>query len=269
MKQGIGFINNSFRTTMAFKLLIDLFMVLWCLSWSVPVVEAERQKVRIAAILPNDNSRMFSITKSSPAIQIGIERVQKLNILPNHDLSVKYADSKCSVKEGPLAAFNFYVDKEADIFFGPVCDYALAPVARYAYDPWDIPIISTGGFAHDFTVKSTDITNIDTFPTLTRVHLTFDSLGEFITTTLKNYKWRSIKVVYQTDGHSSVAYRFCYLAISALVKRLREKEAQHLDYHLYLHSRNSKDSDKVFQEIGTKYAGKTSNAFTQTVGLRL
>ncbi len=234
-----------------------LFLISGCLIWFVQIVESEKQKVRIAAILPSDNSRMFSISKSSPGIQIGIEKVKKLNILPNHDLSVKYADSKCSVKEGPLAAFNFYVNKEADIFFGPVCDYALAPVARYAYDPWDIPIISTGGFAHDFTVKSTDITNIDTFPTLTRVHLTFDSLGEFITTTIKHYKWRSIKVVYQTNGHSSVGYRFCYLAISALVKRLREKQvALNLDYHLYLHSRKSMDdSDKVFQEIGTKYAG--------------
>ena len=67
------------------------------------------KRIMIASILPNDNSRMFSIAKSSPAIQIAIEEVKKQSMLPGHELVVKYTDSKCSSKWGPLAAFNFYM----------------------------------------------------------------------------------------------------------------------------------------------------------------
>lgn len=45
----------------------------------------------------------------------------------------------------------FYSIK-TDLFLGPVDDYALAPVIRYA-SHWQIPIITTGGLAEAFTQK--------------------------------------------------------------------------------------------------------------------
>ncbi len=217
------------------------------------IIGSHRQQVKIAAILPNNTSRMFSIAKSAPGIQIAIEKVRKLHLLPKHDLVVNYADSRCSVKDGPLAAFNFYMNKEVQVFLGPVCDYALAPVARYSF-AWNIPVISTGGFAHDFVEKASNSTEPDTFPYLTRVHLTFDSLGDFMITMLKQYRWKYIKVLYETDGHTKIAGRFCYLAMSAFAMKLREQGSHSLDYHTYLI--RSKSYDKVFHdEIGKEYAG--------------
>lgn len=40
----------------------------------------------------------------------------------------------------------------ADVFFGPFLDYLLAPVTRYA-GVWDIPVITSGGFAEAFNFK--------------------------------------------------------------------------------------------------------------------
>ena len=36
----------------------------------------------------------------------------------------------CSISEGMNEAINVYDDKIVDVFIGPVCDYAVAPIAR-------------------------------------------------------------------------------------------------------------------------------------------
>ena len=40
----------------------------------------------------------------------------------------------------------------SDVFFGPVCPYVLAPVARYS-GVWDKPVLTTGGKASSFRGK--------------------------------------------------------------------------------------------------------------------
>ena len=216
------------------------------------------KKVVIASILPNDNSRLFSIAKSSPAIQIAIEKVKNQSLLPNHDLIVKFSDSKCSGKWGPLAAFNFYMNKNVHVFLGPTCDYALAPVARYAPE-WNLPVISTGGFAHDFGNKVPK-SGLESFPSLTRVHLTFGSLGDLFVNVFRYYDWTNVKVVYFPNGHSNIIGRFCYLAISAIIKRMREI-GKTIRYHLYLAKEEAPEYQNVFQEIGRDYAGKNVKLF--------
>lgn len=41
----------------------------------------------------------------------------------------------------------------ADVFLGPVCDYAVAPVARYSAF-WNVPVITGGALADDFRDKN-------------------------------------------------------------------------------------------------------------------
>ena len=216
------------------------------------------QTIKIAAIIPNDTSHMFSIMKTRPVIAIGLSIVYHFNLLPCHNLTVKYADSKCSNKDGPLAAIDFYTKKDVHVFLGPVCDFALAPVARYA-DAWNIPIISTGGFAYDFGIKTRNMTLIgdetDTFPTLTRVHLTFISLADFITTVIKYHDWHQIKIIYNRDGHGKVESAFCHLAMSAFVERVTTEGPNIVYDHYRLHAQED-DFDTVFmEEIANRYAG--------------
>ena len=56
---------------------------------------------------------------------------------------------------------------------------------------------------------------------------------------------------------SNIAGRFCYLAISAIVKRMREI-GKTIRYHLYLAKEEVHEYQNVFQEIGNDYAGKNT-----------
>ena len=87
---------------------------------------------------------------------------------------------------GPLQAIEFYMEGKVDVFLGPVCDYALAPVARYT-PYWNIPIISPGGMAHDFGVDK----NKD-YAYLTRIGPTFNSLATYMISLLDKWKWKKV-----------------------------------------------------------------------------
>ncbi|ESP00405.1 hypothetical protein LOTGIDRAFT_88126, partial [Lottia gigantea] len=95
-------------------------------------------------------------------------------------------DSKCNSKDAPIQAFDFYRNALVSVFLGPVCDYSLAPVARYA-PYWNKPVISPGGFAHDFGVGKR--TNDSEYRTLTRVGATFNSLARTVIGLVQHYEW--------------------------------------------------------------------------------
>ena len=269
--------NNKFSLVMLFNFWFGMYYILLVafglLLFNFNIVHAQKEvshtgdakvkRIMIASILPNDNQRMFSIAKSSPAIQIAIEEVKKRSLLPRHDLVVKYTDSKCSGKWGPLAAFNFYMNRDVHVFLGPTCDYALAPVARYAPE-WNLPVISTGGFAHDFGNKNVT-SKEESFPSLTRVHLTFGSVGDLFVNMFRHYNWATVKVIYFSEGHSNIIGRFCYLAISAIIKRIRQI-GNSVRYHLYLvkEEEAAQEYQNVFHEIGRDYAGKDVNLFSHS-----
>ena len=87
-------------------------------------------EIMIAALLPEDDRRPFSIRKIQPAMLMAIEKMNPLLAQYNHTMVINFRDSKCDIADSINEAINFYVHREVDILFGPCCDYALAPVAR-------------------------------------------------------------------------------------------------------------------------------------------
>jgi hypothetical protein len=83
---------------------------------------------------------------------------------------------------------SFDILAQVHAFFGPVCDYALAPVARYS-PFWYTPVLSTGAVAHDFGSNKKK-----EYPLLTRIGVTFDSLSRCIRDTVNYYNWTNVKV---------------------------------------------------------------------------
>jgi hypothetical protein len=67
------------------------------------------------------------------------------------------------------------------VFFGPICPYTLAPVARYS-GVWGIPILTTGGQAQGFRDKSH-------FPLLTTIGGTYNQFAIFFKRLLKKFEW--------------------------------------------------------------------------------
>lgn len=70
--------------------------------------------VKLGVLLPADPEQVFSLVKVLPILEIAIPRVTKPDgPLPGWTILVDYRDTMCSSIDGPLAAFEFYVNGSA------------------------------------------------------------------------------------------------------------------------------------------------------------
>ncbi|CAH1789606.1 unnamed protein product [Owenia fusiformis] len=220
---------------------MSMLVCAFCFCCLTTFTQSEASKiVKIAAIIPEDNARLFSISRVAPALDYAILKVYNESILPKgYKLDVKYADSKCNGKDAPIAAFDFYMQNMVNVYFGPCCDYALAPIARYS-PHWNIPTISPGGFAHDFGRKTGKTAEFDL---LTRVGVTFQTLSEYLITLITHFDWHKMAVLYTSNGHGTIMDRFCYLAVSALQSYILEvgSKIKSSRFRLFLEKHNWRD----------------------------
>lgn len=105
-------------------------MILLCFLAFIllPVVRCFTE-VQMALMVPNDTHRLFSVDKVLPAVNLGILRARSF-LPPDVNFTVRYADSKCHIGVGINEAIKLWYAGKVHVFFGPVCDYAVAPVAR-------------------------------------------------------------------------------------------------------------------------------------------
>ena len=161
--------------------------------------QVNEKEIQIAAILPKQRSRMFSVQEISPAISLALQKVKdEMNLVGNHTLSVHYEDSMCDISSAINQAFNFYMRGSVHVFFGPCCDYAAAPVARQIRY-WNLPMVTAGAMAGDFGRWKTQM-----YPLLTRVGPDFNSLASFVMVMLKFYKWNKLKIIYDQYGQHNI-----------------------------------------------------------------
>lgn len=210
---------------------------------------SDPQSINVAVIIPQKGDQPFSHDKVSPVLELAKVTLQNKNVLVDVNISMYYGDSKCTSKDAPIEAFNFYMKSQVNVFLGPVCDYSLAPVARYA-PFWNLPVITPGGFAHDFGVEKRS-----EYPTLTRTGVTFNSLALSTLSMIAGYNWKRIKVIYETSGHSDTAPKFCFLAASAFVFYSKAKRLDN-DFHIYLPRIHNIES-LLRDEIGNEFAGRS------------
>ncbi|XP_071098571.1 atrial natriuretic peptide receptor 1-like [Haliotis cracherodii] len=221
-------------------------MTLLLMLLLVGAAGSDPQSINVAVIIPQKGDQPFSHHKVSPVLELAKVTIQNNNVLVDVNISMYYGDSKCTSKDAPIEAFNFYMKSQVNVFLGPVCDYSLAPVARYA-PFWNLPVITPGGFAHDFGVEKRS-----EYPTLTRTGVTFNSLALSTLSMIAGYKWKRIKVIYETSGHSDTAPKFCFLAASAFVFYSKAKRLDN-DFHIYLPRIHNIES-LLRDEIGNEFA---------------
>lgn len=79
-----------------------------------PPVEG-RGVVRLAVIAPADRDHEQSLFRVLPAVQLAVRKVADpiTGTLPGWDIRVDHRDSRCSSTFGPLAAFDFYINRSA------------------------------------------------------------------------------------------------------------------------------------------------------------
>lgn len=190
---------------------MDIRSILPVLMMQVLCVCAKQIKsITIGTILPEDNSRLFSINRVEPAMAIALEKVVgELGIITDRNITIHFADSKCNVADGINEAINFFVKKEVDVFFGPCCDYAAAPVGRQIHY-WNIAMVTPGAMARDFAEKQ------HMFNLMTRVGPNMNSLINFVTTIFKTFHWNKVNLLYDPDGQSHIVNKYCHIAIDGL-----------------------------------------------------
>lgn len=72
--------------------------------------------VKFGVLLPADANQTFSLTKVLPILEIAVKAITRPGgVLPGWKLLVDYRDTACNSAEGPLAAFEFYINGTAGI----------------------------------------------------------------------------------------------------------------------------------------------------------
>ena len=174
--------------------------------------------VNITILVPDlEKSRLFSTDKVKPAIEIAISKIKEKEILSNTVINATYVDSQCSDAISPVMAFRA-MNAGTNIFFGPVCDYSLSPVARYA-PFWNLPVITPGGLSEDFKKNRRR-----EYMTLTRIgSASFDSVTFFTLKYISNQNWNRVYLISEKTNHG-LMYRYWYLLGSAVVQGLEIKK---------------------------------------------
>jgi len=149
--------------------------------------------MKLAVILPFDGNYEWSLPRIKPAIILAVDDIVGSSNSTSGfslDFETHYGNSECSETMGPLAAIDKYLERRADVFIGPACNYALSPVARFS-PYWNIPVVTGGALVSAFGMKSV-------YRLLTRVTSPYSQLGTFIVDHLMaEFNWTTAGIVYQ------------------------------------------------------------------------
>ncbi|XP_068619964.1 atrial natriuretic peptide receptor 1-like [Battus philenor] len=176
--------------------------------------------VKFGVLLSADPTQVFSLSKVLPIVEMAAAAVTTPDgPLPGWKILVDYRDTRCSSIDGPLAAFEFYINQSADAFIGPGCEYVIAPVARYA-GPWHIPVLTAGAQAQVFDYKDTG------YKTLTRMMGSYTQAGVAIRKVLEEFNWRKLGMLYHNNNPATGQGNSpCYLTLSAVFSVLLKKNS--------------------------------------------
>lgn len=208
--------------------------------------------IKIAILLPNRDRRLFSIHRVSPAISYAIETVEKRQLIPSVKLSVKYADSWCDIALSMNEAINFYMQREVNLFLGPTCDYAAAPVARQSKF-WQVPMVTAGAMHRDFGINK-----VFRYTYLTRIGHNIGSLGSFLVSVLTKFDWKKILLAYDPKGHQDIMHQYCHITMDGLHYALKEGYSELNiipDYSKF--DKLSDITEQMPKVIGNEYGGKS------------
>ena len=97
--------------------------------------------MNLAVVLPFSGNYSWSLPRIRPALTLAVDDVTSSSTSGGPLLRLNYGDSRCSETVGPLAAIDMYLERRADVFIGPACDYAVSPVARFS-PHWNIPVVT-------------------------------------------------------------------------------------------------------------------------------
>lgn len=209
---------------------------------------AYTRNISLTVLAPTDSSVLYSLNVVRYGVEIATEHVNKAGILRNFCLCTTFVDSNETKSDIDTLVLSIRsIDRGTRFFLGPSNDFAVTNVARYA-GRWNVPIVTPGGFNYGLAEKYF-------VPTLTRMHVTFDSMAYFLRNEIfKRYKWSKIKTISENFRKTEVFYGFCNIAIESIQDALKHSNIYIDKYEIRMES-NKSMLRKVFKEIGVEYGG--------------
>ncbi|XP_076080943.1 atrial natriuretic peptide receptor 1-like isoform X2 [Mytilus galloprovincialis] len=206
--------------------------------------------IKALVLLPKNELFEYSMSRLMPAIELVTENIASwIHFgIYNVSFSLSYADSKCSeiyAMKAAIASVYESVSK-ANVFFGPVCNVAVAPVARQSVF-WNIPLLSVGAFADDFLLQKQN------YALLTRAGpSTAMQLSDYVATVMKRFYWSKASFV-RNLFDSPQGGRYHYITCMNLLNNL--KNTIDANYNIYDIERADEWFTRLFlEEISNKFA---------------
>ncbi|XP_076366600.1 atrial natriuretic peptide receptor 1-like isoform X6 [Tachypleus tridentatus] len=179
--------------------------------------------LNLVVLAPQNNTLPYSLHKVLPSIMYAAKTVEDEGILGGRVIRVYSRNTKCSSTYGPLAAFDMYYNRMVDVFLGPLCPYALAPVARYT-TVWEIPVISAGGQIDSFDYKA------KYYSLLTRMNGSYSQIGQIFQMMLLTFSWRIVAFLYHNYVDRSRGKSNCAFTLGAVSHALDKQDYHERDF---------------------------------------
>lgn len=175
-----------------------------------------RRAFKLAVILPYENKYLWSKVRVEPGIRYAIDTLKKR--LPQLNMIVNYGDSQCSEIYGPLKAIDMFYNKSADVFIGPACDYAVAPIARFS-PHWNIPVITGGALVQAFSDK------VKQYKLLTRISGSHAKLSESLALMFTQFNWSIAGLLYTNNLGPRQVYgkTDCFFVMESIFNTFKAK----------------------------------------------
>jgi len=180
--------------------------------------------MNLGVILPFSGNYSWSLPRIKPAITLAVDDVISTSNTAFRSLlgfRINYGNSECSETMGPLAAIDMYLERRADVFIGPVCDYAVSPVARFSAH-WNIPVVTAGALVGAFHLKSS-------YRLLTRLTSPYSQLGSFVVDQLiAKFNWTSAGIVYENYlgvRATKLGRSTCYFTVEGVYMAMQRRRA--------------------------------------------
>ncbi|XP_053386118.1 atrial natriuretic peptide receptor 3-like [Mercenaria mercenaria] len=199
---------------------MGLFMYFLFCSICLTIPMCYSTEIKIGVLLPEDNTYPYSRKWITPALDIAVENVLP-SIIPGIKVLQIVKDSNCSGNIAPIAALDLYTIEHVHAFFGPFCDFALAPVARFS-PHWNIPVLSAGANARDFENKNE-------YKLLTRVHAIYASNADAFIAIADHFNWTHFAFIFDRD--SGEGKNDCHMWTSNVYYLIKDKFQREAWYH--------------------------------------
>ena len=178
-----------------------------------------------------------------PGIDIAIGKINA-TILPGYNFTYRWQDTKCSNQLAMIYTVSMRYQYECDAFFGPACEYAVAPTARFC-DYWKVPLITAGALARGFS-KSL-------FTSITRMQGSYDKFAYFLLDFFRLNNWnRTILLM----DRSAAEIQDCYFCLGGVSWTLGAKgRISHEDQEF---NERTLDDDAILKLLGKVEANARS-----------